>query len=313
MTGRRSPRSSSTTTGATLLDTALPSLLGPDATRTSLCTVIDNGSSDGSAAYVRERWPSVEVLELPVNVGVAAALNRGYRGGARRAGGAAQQRHRARAGLARAAGGRAGRATRGRVGVGQAAALLRARRDRRGRRRPALVGRRVNRGGGERDEGQYDGRGEVLRRLRRRRAVPADGARGGRPVRRGLLRLPRGRRLGPARAAARVTARATSRRPSATTCAAPPRASRSRATGCRSAATRSGCCSRTIRLARSSATRRRSSLLNAGLVVQDLLDGVIGATLRGWLGRRRGVPRILRKRRAIQRAAGSASSGSTRW
>lgn len=39
--------------------------------------VVDNGSSDGSAAYVRERWPGFEVLELPQNVGVAAALNRG--------------------------------------------------------------------------------------------------------------------------------------------------------------------------------------------------------------------------------------------
>lgn len=39
--------------------------------------VVDNGSSDGSAAYVRERWPTYDVLELPQNVGVAAALNRG--------------------------------------------------------------------------------------------------------------------------------------------------------------------------------------------------------------------------------------------
>ncbi|MBW3608450.1 MAG: glycosyltransferase family 2 protein [Actinobacteria bacterium] len=39
--------------------------------------VVDNGSSDGSAAYVRERWPSFDVLELAQNIGVAAALNRG--------------------------------------------------------------------------------------------------------------------------------------------------------------------------------------------------------------------------------------------
>jgi len=39
--------------------------------------VVDNGSSDGSAGYVRERWPDYAVLELPTNIGVAAALNRG--------------------------------------------------------------------------------------------------------------------------------------------------------------------------------------------------------------------------------------------
>ena len=62
--------------GRALLDTALPSLLAQRYLNVTI-TVIDNGSSDGSAAYVRERWPAIEVLELPVNVGVAAALNRG--------------------------------------------------------------------------------------------------------------------------------------------------------------------------------------------------------------------------------------------
>jgi len=39
--------------------------------------VVDNGGSDGSSEYVRERWPEVEVVRLERNVGVAAAFNRG--------------------------------------------------------------------------------------------------------------------------------------------------------------------------------------------------------------------------------------------
>lgn len=38
--------------------------------------VVDNGSSDGSAALVRERFPEVEVLELGRNLGFGPALNR---------------------------------------------------------------------------------------------------------------------------------------------------------------------------------------------------------------------------------------------
>ncbi len=59
-----------------LLDVILPSLERqtlPDAR----VLVVDNGSSDGSAAYVRDRWPSFGVLDLEQNIGVAAALNRG--------------------------------------------------------------------------------------------------------------------------------------------------------------------------------------------------------------------------------------------
>ena len=37
--------------------------------------VVDNGSSDGSAAWLAERWPDVEVVVLPENVGVTKALN----------------------------------------------------------------------------------------------------------------------------------------------------------------------------------------------------------------------------------------------
>jgi GT2 family glycosyltransferase len=62
--------------GRALLDAALPSLLAQTYPKLTV-TVIDNGSSDGTEAYVRERWPRVEVLRLERNVGVAAALNRG--------------------------------------------------------------------------------------------------------------------------------------------------------------------------------------------------------------------------------------------
>jgi GT2 family glycosyltransferase len=43
--------------------------------------VVDNGSTDGSAEYVREQWPTADLFELPENVGVAAALNRGVERG----------------------------------------------------------------------------------------------------------------------------------------------------------------------------------------------------------------------------------------
>ena len=39
--------------------------------------VVDNGSSDGSAEHVRERWPWAGVLALSDNAGFAAAVNRG--------------------------------------------------------------------------------------------------------------------------------------------------------------------------------------------------------------------------------------------
>jgi GT2 family glycosyltransferase len=62
--------------GKHLLSTMLPSLLAqtyPDLA----VTVIDNGSSDGTEEHVREHWPQVRVLRLEDNIGVAAALNRG--------------------------------------------------------------------------------------------------------------------------------------------------------------------------------------------------------------------------------------------
>jgi GT2 family glycosyltransferase len=38
---------------------------------------VDNGSTDGSAQYLAERWPEVRVVELPENAGFPAAINRG--------------------------------------------------------------------------------------------------------------------------------------------------------------------------------------------------------------------------------------------
>src|SRR4030095_5919533 len=41
--------------------------------------VVDNASTDGSAATVKERWPRVKVIEQPANVGFAAGNNAGIR------------------------------------------------------------------------------------------------------------------------------------------------------------------------------------------------------------------------------------------
>ena len=61
--------------GRELLDEALPSVVAQDYEPFEV-VVVDNGSSDGSPDYVRERWPSVRVVALERNVGVTAALNR---------------------------------------------------------------------------------------------------------------------------------------------------------------------------------------------------------------------------------------------
>jgi GT2 family glycosyltransferase len=62
--------------GLRWLDGCLSSLadqtLAPDQT-----IVVDNGSVDGSVAFVRERFGDVTVIELGVNTGFAAAANRG--------------------------------------------------------------------------------------------------------------------------------------------------------------------------------------------------------------------------------------------
>jgi GT2 family glycosyltransferase len=45
--------------------------------RTCRVIVVDNASTDGTAAAVRAAHPLVEILENPTNVGIAAALNQG--------------------------------------------------------------------------------------------------------------------------------------------------------------------------------------------------------------------------------------------
>lgn len=42
-----------------------------------LITVVDNGSVDGSAAFIRNRYPKVQLISLPENRGFSAAVNAG--------------------------------------------------------------------------------------------------------------------------------------------------------------------------------------------------------------------------------------------
>jgi GT2 family glycosyltransferase len=62
--------------GRALLEATLPSVMAQDHDGVLEVLVVDNGSSDGTAAWLRAGWPQVRVLELAHNVGVAAALNR---------------------------------------------------------------------------------------------------------------------------------------------------------------------------------------------------------------------------------------------
>lgn len=60
--------------GRDLLAQALPSITAQDHPAFEV-VVVDNGSTDGSAEYLREHWPDVRLVALAVNVGVTAALN----------------------------------------------------------------------------------------------------------------------------------------------------------------------------------------------------------------------------------------------
>jgi GT2 family glycosyltransferase len=64
--------------GAHLLEIVIPSLERQTYPRLSVM-VVDDCSTDRSAALVRERWPHVRLVESPENVGVAKALNLGVR------------------------------------------------------------------------------------------------------------------------------------------------------------------------------------------------------------------------------------------
>ena len=61
--------------GRELLDGALASLAGQSLPAEAI--VVDNGSTDGTTAHVRERWPEVSLVALPANRGFAAAVNAG--------------------------------------------------------------------------------------------------------------------------------------------------------------------------------------------------------------------------------------------
>jgi GT2 family glycosyltransferase len=62
--------------GRHLLEVILPSLAAQSYPRLDI-VVVDNGSSDDSREWLTEHWPDLEVVVIPENVGVAAALNRG--------------------------------------------------------------------------------------------------------------------------------------------------------------------------------------------------------------------------------------------
>ena len=61
--------------GAEFLGACLSSLVGQS--HPAELIVVDNGSTDGSPALVRERFPTVTLLALPGNRGFAGAVNRG--------------------------------------------------------------------------------------------------------------------------------------------------------------------------------------------------------------------------------------------
>ena len=62
------------------IDACLHSLAGHTAPFPTTITVVDNQSTDGTAAYVRERWsPAVRVIEAGGNLGFARANNIGIR------------------------------------------------------------------------------------------------------------------------------------------------------------------------------------------------------------------------------------------
>lgn len=62
--------------GLTYLEMVLPTLRA-QSFRDFDVTVVDNGSSDGSVAYLREQWPEVRVVALLENAGFPTAVNRG--------------------------------------------------------------------------------------------------------------------------------------------------------------------------------------------------------------------------------------------
>lgn len=64
--------------GRALLEAIMPSLAA-QTLQPSETIVVDNGSRDDSRSYLAESWPHATVVAIELNVGVAAALNRGVR------------------------------------------------------------------------------------------------------------------------------------------------------------------------------------------------------------------------------------------
>lgn len=64
---------------ATEIGPCLDSLVGHTEPFPTAITVVDNASSDGTAGMVRDRWPSVQVIESPTNAGFSRANNLGIR------------------------------------------------------------------------------------------------------------------------------------------------------------------------------------------------------------------------------------------
>src|SRR4029079_16886317 len=62
------------------IDACLESLVGHTKPFPTTITVVDNASADATAQHVRERWPSVHVIESGGNIGFAKANNIGIRG-----------------------------------------------------------------------------------------------------------------------------------------------------------------------------------------------------------------------------------------
>jgi N-acetylglucosaminyl-diphospho-decaprenol L-rhamnosyltransferase len=61
------------------IEACLESIVGHTAPFPTSITVVDNASSDGTVAHVRERWPSVQVIESGGNLGFSKANNIGIR------------------------------------------------------------------------------------------------------------------------------------------------------------------------------------------------------------------------------------------
>jgi N-acetylglucosaminyl-diphospho-decaprenol L-rhamnosyltransferase len=64
---------------ATEIGPCLDSLVGHTEPFPTTITVVDNASTDGTADLVRSRWPAVQVIASPTNVGFARANNLGIR------------------------------------------------------------------------------------------------------------------------------------------------------------------------------------------------------------------------------------------